>query len=88
MRPEKRDPCRVRESVSETVSDADRLRGIGGVDEHIDVGHGTQCRVAIDAVRQGCALEQDERNTGVVEGPQQSVDAGFARDRGAAMAAR
>ena len=78
----------TREGVSETAGDRDRALGIGGVDEHVNVDHRTQFWAGIDAVRQGRALEKDDRNADGAESCEQLIDAFFTGEGGPAMAAR
>ena len=78
----------TRKGVSETAGDRDRALGIGRIDEHVNVDHRAQLWAGIDAVRQGRALEKNDRNADGGENRQQLIDAFFAGDGGAAMAAR
>jgi hypothetical protein len=80
--------CRLGgEGVPETACAPDRPLRIGRGDEHVDVGHGTHTRAGVDAVRQRGALEKNGRNAGVGKGLEDLIDARFAGESSAAMAA-
>src|SRR6516164_9696414 len=78
----------ARKRIAEIAEDGDRALGVGGIDQHVNVDHRAQFWARINAVCQGRALEENDRDAYGGESYEQLIDAFFAGNGGAAMTAR